>query len=298
MLPDATPSTEPVPGYYQKLTETISQVFVLGDTPSEGLARHLIEIFNSRPISKGELLRTGLSFVRQFMPRSIKLGIQEKVFTNMPLDIPKPEGYRVLERLGSGGVNTVYLLNSEKGKSYSIGMRRRGFKDPNTAWEYAREETREYKVVNNIYRELPGLIPRESQVVFTDFKEQPSVMFVREFVPGPLRDIFAIGKKELLTILSSNPDFKDQLLKFVSLSDKNADFVIGNQLDLLGKYNLSVAGEKGKENLILLDPHTREPAYRTSEKADEIRQRLNYLRGFVSPGPKTLLSEVPAPAWN
>lgn len=273
-----------------KFAHAVERVFVLGDTPEEGAVRHALNAIMTRPIAKGELVRSALTVVRHLLPKSLKVKFYSRVFDKFPLELPRKNGYRGLEKLGSGGVNTVYLLNRGNGPSFAVGTNRVGFSDQESAQKYAQYQQADFDHINEMYNSIPGLVPLERQIIYTDQNDKPNVMFIREFVPGPLRDIFKIPIQQLSRIVQANPDFAGQLRQFLEISDKNREFVLGQQLDLLGDDNLSVVGGPGQEKLVLLDPHTRYSG-KTPAKEEEIGGRLLYLQTAVRQS-DIIMSEV------
>lgn len=259
-------------------------VFIFGDAQDRKIAEQIVGALKSRPIAKGVLLRSCLTVIQKLLPSDLKSELRQKVFAKAPFEIPQTSGYRVLEKLGFGGVNSVYLLKSGvSGSSYAVGMRRISFGDQKSALGYASRQQRQYEHIKRLYSQVPELVVSENHIVFSDHKNRPSVLFIREFVPGPLRDIFQIGERELSRIVSENQTFNYQLTKFVEISTGNEKFVVSEQLDLLGENNLGVVGEKGKERLILLDPHTTDSG-KTENRSVQIKIRLNYLAAFVERG--------------
>lgn len=226
-----------------------------------------------------DVLSFGLTVIYNGLPNSIKKSLQEQAFEKIPLNIPETSDYRVMERLGSGGMNIVYFFSPHENGSFSVGLKRRGFDTAEEAWKFAKTQKLEYEYFRDMYKSIPDLVPEENQVVYRNYKNEASVMFVREYVPEPLRDIFMIPKEELENIIISNGRFRDQLLKFVTVSMENLGVVINEELDILGDKNLAVVGERGKERLVLLDPHTIQ--VKNTEIRSKIGNRLSQLKEMV-----------------
>lgn len=267
--------------FVDNLRRDVDRVFVLGDIPEQGFVRHLQEVIRSRPLPKRELLRAVLSVIQKRLPEDLNLAMQEKAFSNAPIDVPLKDGYRVLEKVGSGGVNTVFFLNTGEGTSWAVGLRREAFKSAEDALEYAKGQEREYRQIKTLYCADPDLIPEEFRVIFENHRGDPNVMFFRKFIHGPMRDVFDEDSESLHEVLGRNPKFRDQMIKFVTATMENMDFVLDNQLDLLGKNNLAIVGEKGGERLVLLEPHLCE-AERTDRADNRIKERTEFLVDVVS----------------
>ncbi|MBU0535181.1 hypothetical protein KKC62_03350 [Patescibacteria group bacterium] len=262
-----------------KLKDTTEGIFILGDVQTKSLTQILKESVEDKQLHRREILSFGLSLIYNGLPNSTKKILQEQALEKTPLDIPKINEYRVMERLGSGGMNIVYFFSPHEGKSFSVGLKRRGFDTEKEAGKFAKAQKTEYEYFRDMYKDVPNLIPEENQVLYRNYKNEISLMFVRKYVPEPLRDFFKIPREELENIIISNREFRDQLLKFATISLENSDTILNEELDILGDKNLAVTGEKGKEKLILLDPHTilaKKPEIRS-----RIENRLNQLKEML-----------------
>ncbi|MFH1899345.1 MAG: hypothetical protein ABIJ82_02650 [Patescibacteria group bacterium] len=264
----------------EKAKDRVEDVFVLGDVQTKNLSQIIKEGIEEGWPSELDVLAFGLTVIYNGLPNSIKKGLQGRSFEKIPLDIPEIDDYRVMKRLGSGGTNIVYFYSSHEGNSFSVGLKRKGFNTAEEAWKFAKTQKQEYEYFRNMYKNIPNLIPEENQVVYKDRRSEPSVMFVREYVPEPLKDIFKIPKEELENIIISNSEFRDQLLKFVTISLENSNVILNEELDILGDKNLAVAGERGRERLILLDPHT--VLTKKPEIRSRIENRLSQLREILT----------------
>lgn len=265
-------------GFFDKLRLDVERILVLGDTNNKGGIAGLKETLSKRPIPERELLTIALEMIAGRLPGSLNNRLHALAFTYAPLDIPYFNGnnYRLLERIGAGGVNTVYLLNTREGNSWAMGIRKEYFLTLAQAQAYAKEQETDYTDVKKIYSTQKNLIPEEFRVIYETHSGYPNVMFFRKFVPGPIKDIFSYNNKGLVELLQRNNKLRGQLSEFVNTSTKNMRWIAQNNLDLLGTNNLVIAGDMGTENLVLLEPHTLD-SYKTEEKGDIIKERIEGL---------------------
>ncbi len=220
----------------------------------------VIELYHAtQKIPRREILRAGFSAIQGLLPNSVNYSLQEKTFEKVPLDVEndneKLKNYRILEKIGSGGVNTVYFLANE-GKSYAVGLKRGGFDSSSEAIRFADYEQKEYEYFARLYKDVEGLVPKENNIVYENYEGKPSVMFVREFVPGSLRDFFSTDETEIVNLAKNNKQFADQFLKFAEVTKNNRDLLQNYGFDLLGINNLAIAGEDENPKIALIETHT------------------------------------------
>lgn len=262
---------------FNKTARLAREVFILGDVPNRNQIK---EVLSAKSSSKRFLIKAGLALIYNNLPEDLRSRLHEKLFEKLPLHIKGEGEYRILEKIGSGSTNSVYLLSNRDKKSYALAQSKLSFRDTSSALRFSERQKLEYEYFKRIFKDIPGLIQRESYAIYERDDGASSVMFIREFVPGPLKDIFDIPKDELNKLLTNNQLLSNQLTKFVEISIKNKNVIVGEQLDILGNNNLAIAGEKGNERLILLDPHTRVNKISFAEK--KINDRLEYLKDIVS----------------
>jgi hypothetical protein len=261
-----------------KAKDVVNRTFILGDAPNSDQIK---EAVSERPLDGRALIKAGLALIYNNLSEDTKNKLHEKAFENLPLDIQKIGGYRVLNKIGFGGMNSVYLLSDGNEKSYSVSLYKRGFKDAASARSFVEEQKQEYEYFKDMYKEIPDLVQKESYVIYERHDGVPSVMFIREFIPGPLRDIFYTSKEELSRMFKGNQYLMDQLLKFTTISMQHKDVVLDKGLDLLGIDNLAIAGKVGEERLVFLDPHTIDIIGKRPELRQKICERLQYLQQIV-----------------
>lgn len=267
--------------FAEKLTDDVSRVFKYGDVPANPW-QHFKETLQRRPIPERELLRAMLTTVRNALPKDLIIKHEGDLFDKAPFETGE-DREKSLKRIGSGAVNTVFLLEGSEGiKSQAVGIRRRGFKRSRDALEYATCQQEEYERIKKRFSEVGGLIPNESRIVYERHDGKAGVMFFRDFIEGPIRDVFELQQNELEHLLATNERFANQVIGFVSVSMENIDAVCSERLDILGINNLVVAGPPGNEEFILLEPHNCERRIENDGTDQRVADRLRYLSDVVN----------------
>ena len=268
---------------FDKAQADFDRIFYLGDTLETSTWEYIINTLSQRPIQERRLLIAAFTVLNRLAPQRLKQKAREKEFSTMPLNIPAGKSGKVMAKIGGGVVNTVYLLpNTERSSAVAVGIRRRNFRTPETALEYATEQNAEYKLIKQIYGSIDSLIPNENYVVYQNHRGEPNVMFIKDFIANGITDIFSIEQSQLKATIAKNKTLEKQIREFWQISTENKELLLRNQLDLLGKGNLAITGFEGQERLLLLDPHFRNIEGRTPEKAHEIEQRIDYLGRLVN----------------
>lgn len=257
---------------FKKVRNVAAGVFLYGDTMDTKQIKNAI---SNGCINEKLIVKAGLALVYSTIPKNIKNKLLEKPFEHYPFIKQRDEVCNVPMKIGSGSLNSVYLIK-EGDKSYALSLNRLAFKDVSSAVHYAKQQEEEHKYYKDIFKNNPNLILSESYLVYEKCNNSPSIMFIREFLEGPIKDVFLIGREELGSILNNNPRLEQCFDLFVNTLIKNRDLIEDEQLDLLGVNNLAIAGPVGKEKLILLDPHTK--TCKTSESRQRIHNRISYLQ--------------------
>jgi len=172
-----------------------------------------------------------------------------------------PEDYALKDKIGFGGVNDVFLLQSNKEgvRSYVLKVNLcewgSGIKD---LLSVAKEQKKEYERISTVYEGIPGLVPGELYLIMHGpSMRRPVSAMIQPFVEGDIRDVFVDFKKdELLDLLQKNRSLACQFAMFAEATRADGS-LIENELDLLGMNNLAIVGDGGGERLLLLDPHFR-----------------------------------------
>ncbi len=256
-----------------KISGVWDDVMVWGDRPDNPIT-HLKQELSQKPISESEVLRSAFTLVYNAMPQNMRPRGDEIIFQNLPHRLGANGTGKNIERLGSGAVNTVFLLAGENGaRSWAIGLRRRGFRDYNEAQSYALCQQDEYRYMQDLFGDIEGVIPVEYRLIYTRFDNKPGVMFIREFVGGPIRDLFDIPEHELLELLAGNETFGAQFKSFATRCKEHVARLAEMHFDIIGRKNLVVAGQKGQERLVLLEPHTCDSVDKNGDQKRRIRER-------------------------
>ena len=199
--------------------------------------------------------------------------------TQMPF---KPEDYSLNEKIGYGGANNVYLLQSNKKSKESFVLKTNnisgGVDDRNTMLGIAKEQKSEYERIRSVYGAIEGLIPQEFYTILQGPRNsEPVVAMIQPFISGNIRDIFQdFEPEELKSLLRRNKTLMKQVKGFVKATKSDPE-LINSELDLLGENNLSIVGEGGKERLLFLDPHFRIAEFRSPQIQRKIEERFDYL---------------------
>ncbi len=255
----------------QKFHKEVDRVFTFADGPENPLT-FFVQTLKIKPVQERALLRAMLTSVRNALPRGLVTQQHERLFAHMPLDIPDTAEGRVLKKVGSGYINTVYLLEGQGASSWAVGVRRSGFETSNTAWEYAIGQQRDYERVTDMFSQIPQLVPEEWRILYDRHDGKPGVMFFRKFVEGPIRDVFDLSREELQTRIRNNPNLSNQMVGFTTVCMENIN---DYPVDLFGKNNL-VIGSGENEKLVLLEPHTCD-SNPSPETKQEIHGKIIYL---------------------
>ena len=260
----------------QKFHKEVDRVFTFADGPENPLT-FFVRTCKVKPIQERALLRAMLTSVRNALPKDLVTRRHEKLFAHMPIDIPDTAEGRTLKKIGSGYINTVYLLEGQGSASWAIGVRRSGFETSSSAWDYAIGQQRDYEKIKGMFSHIPQLIPNEWRILYDRHDGKPGVMFFREFVEGPIRDVFDFSKEELQARIGNNPNLNSQMTGFSTVCMENID---DYPVDLFGKNNLVITGSSGSERLVLLEPHTCD-SNPSPETKQEIHDKIVYLNQII-----------------
>ncbi len=233
--------------------------------------------------SRYDRVCSALKIIDSVTPRPLRDFIYKKFgygTDRMPFD---SKDYVIGSKLGSGGVNSVFLLSSQKegSPSYVLKINHTSYfeHDPDKLLRIGLKQKKEYEEIKEKFKDVGDLIPAENYLLVHGIKDgKPAIVMTQPFMGENLRDLFNdFEKDELEYLLEKNPVFKEQLSKFTQITLSNNDLV-EREFDLLGKNNLIVVGGEGDERLVLLDPHYRGESSRSLGTKEQIKRRVNYLK--------------------
>lgn len=276
--------------YKNMLRRVGEQVFVDdAEDPGIGMNLHIILAPDS---SKYDRTTAATHLVSNLLPEKIKDRLSRRLgYTQDELPID-PRKYLLTRKIGSGGVNDVFLLQHQKEEdkestqySYVIKVMILSMSEPDTdrMVAMASQQKKDFDYIAGKFEHIPGLVPPEYFIVAHGPRNgRPAVIAIQPYMGGEIRDVFAEGfKQELKELVDRNENARDQIREFVKVVRNNPD-LIDNELDLLGEGNLAIVGEEGNERLMLLDAHPKLKHGRSDEKKQEISDRIKYLEDLVS----------------
>jgi hypothetical protein len=184
--------------------------------------------------------------------------------------------------LGHSGSVRVYLLES---KTAAPSMAIKVFRPANIelpAPEKAVYLKKERDEIARLYASVPDLVPKEHYIVMEDpfEKGRPAATVVEEFIAGEMTDVFYLSPQTLRHMAEGNPNFKNQLVKFIEVTLQH-EAEKHEVVDILGPKNLIVITAKdGSLQLVLLDPHgyLKTKDSDDADRAERARKRLDFLR--------------------
>jgi len=267
--------------YRRRFRRAIEQVFI----DEQGQAANIGESFSTLlATDKSKYKRTvaALRIINQLTPQ-VPVKILRKRYAYKQDSMPfSPKDYTLKDKIGSGGMNDVFLLQSNRKdiSSYvlKINLGERGGSGVENLLSVAKEQKKEYEKISAVYKDIPGIVPKEYHLVMHGpSMETPVATTIQPFIGENIRDFFVdFEKDELLDLLRKNKLLANQIIKFTEITRAD-EFPIENELDLLGMNNLAIVGEKENERLLLLDPHFRSSVSRSAEAKRQIRKRINYI---------------------
>jgi hypothetical protein len=267
--------------YKSRFNLAIEDVFVDNAFETKKLTKSLNRLFEKNT-SKYDRAVAALQIIKTAMPKSIRkniAGIYKVTHMKIPVSA---KDYIISEKIGRGGINSVYLLESQKPEknSYVLKINHVSYEERNLSQQVkiANEQKNEYERISGVYKNIKDLIPAEHYMIIHGRRNnQPVVTMIQELEGELIRDAFTdFEPEELKTLLEKNTLLRYQLKQFIEATKSDPE-LLKNELDLLGRKNLAIIGEKGEERLKLLDPHFRSSISRSPEMQEEIKQRFSYL---------------------
>jgi hypothetical protein len=190
------------------------------------------------------------------------------------------------ERLGGGYECNVFRLISLDPERPSLVIKIDHIitHDTDRLLERAKQLRSEYEEKREWYRELPGLIPDESQFIAKSPRGgKPALFTVQEFLGGrgDIRDLFrGIDREELLGILRGDDQLRERFHRFAEITLEHAR-EHDEMIDTLGDKNLVLADRGDRTELIFLDPHGSKHPSSDTRDADRIQADLRYLSDLL-----------------
>ncbi|MFH1244518.1 MAG: hypothetical protein V1487_03035 [bacterium] len=267
-----------LPNIISKLRRDFIDIYCWGDTVWMGNFGNNANF--SEPLTLGQMYRKGLATIRDLLPTTIKRNLLENTLQSLPIARSK----QGIEPIGGSSSTRVYRVIMDNRMHYTIGISKESADTQNKKTIFSRVTwlQRDYYRVREMYQPSKVLIPDQQYAVFQDNYNRWRYLFVRDYVPSPIRDIFQVSIDEISAILRDNPHVKEQVNGFLTISNDNERFVLTEQLDLLGHHNLCLATINGEPNLVFLDAHTRELRNeKDNYHRQQIRARLKHLAQAV-----------------
>jgi len=261
------------------------EVFV-DDPESELPIGNCVGILTDTTQSKRKRTAAAMGIVHHFMPQKVNKLVAGKLAYSQD-ELPfNPREYKLRKKIGTGGMNDVFLLESTKGESsYAMKVVIEGVGETNidNLVTYASQQRTDYEKVSAKFTHIPDLVLPEYYFIANGPRRgQLAAISIQPFLGKNVRDIFEdVNKAELIDLLQTNDKLKSQLQAFIE-TVRNDPSLIEDELDLIGKCNLAIVGDKGNERLILLDPHSRSEKERADHFKKEIARRVKYLSEICS----------------
>lgn len=275
--------SNPTKALSKKIRRAAEEVFV--DESVQGGFVDNIKILKDPDALKRVKAAAGIQIISRFLPKPAKEKIKKRLEYKQDKLPFNPNNYRLLEKIGKGGMNDVFMLESQNGnQSYvlKVAVTSFGLEHVNDLVALAAEQKEDYDFVADKFKHIQGLVPEEYFIVANGPRDgDPSVITIQPFEGRNIRDIFDdFEPEELRELVSRNEKLHEQIKLFVETIDNNQE-LLEEELDLMGKNNLAIVGDEGEERLLLLDAHSISPIGRSPENKVEIADRVNRLREAI-----------------
>lgn len=253
-----------------------------GDETRKTLASQVI-----RGQRRFERVLAVFKLAKEVMPEAVEQsGILEKLLQN-PSQLPfSLEQLRFRGRIGHGGENDVYLLESQKEDTPSWALKISRY--TNGSLEHltrvASELKNEYNRVQRAYHELsPRVIPPEHQLIVHGLQGgKGAVATLQPFIGNKLRDFFEdLTPRGRVRLMKENPPLAQDVTVFHRVTQERFSTPGGKVIDLLGPKNLSVLETEEGAQLLLLDPHPTFVGADDPERVARFNERLEVLSATV-----------------
>jgi len=241
--------------------------------------------------------RAIFGLARRTMPESVwqKLGAGDFFWdvNQLPVNFKK---YSLKHRLGSGNQCDAFLLepnakSHDEASSLVMKVFQNGSKTLEQIHEKAVQVKNDYETLKDWYKDMPGLIPNQAEVILPRFQRphgEPSLVIFQDFLGKGIQDVAHDFSAEHWTKTCAQfPQLNSQLRQFVNITERN---IVEKDLvpDLLGRDNLAAAYDKGSVKLVFLDPDGIDHISHMDDKTKKrVLDRLSLLRSRADvAGPK------------
>lgn len=246
------------------------------------------ELWLKKPIPEqlNGILHTLKESVTKDLPQCIEKFIVRFLYHTERLPFDK-ELYDFEGRIGDGGQSRVYLLKSKRDDAQSWVIKTtRPEKQGGDALAFAKNLKAEHAHIEEVYRDVPELIPEQHIVVMNDpfFKGYDVATILQHFESGEITDLFSLTQEMIADLMQRDEFFRNQLASFCRVTlAHHAEH--DETIDLLGKENVAVVKNRDVLRLKVLDLH---PLYASSgplvdqnDRRRRLGMRLEFLRDII-----------------
>ncbi len=266
---------------FSKIRDVLEVAYL--DTPRDVKWSDQLNILTSSSARKRDKCIAMLKIVRSLSPRPVTDVIEESM-KYRPNLLPFPmSDYAFKGKVGSGGVNNVFLLESKTPDKHSWVIKVPIHGNKKEPLEMASKDRSEYLEIKQYFASIPDLIQDEHGIVIHGPRDgKPTQAVLQKYHCNDFKDIFrSIDKDSLSQLINSDVVFAEQLMKFVDIIENHPE-LYERQLDVEGMNNLCVVNTQLGPRLLLLDPHYRSSAKIEPEKKKVIEDRIAYLKSFLT----------------
>lgn len=272
------PSKNGFPDIVSKLNRGIKDIFCWGDVVWMGAIGN--DHNHSEEITLNQLYCYSLTMLRNLLPEKIKNNLLERTLQSIPIEHSIDKTTSNFEPVGGSSLTRVYRVISANEKYFTLGISKESTDERNKQKIFAMAKwlQQDFHKVNSLFNSTDIIIPSQQYATYLDNNGEWRYLFIRDYIPSPIRDIFQFSNNELVEILRADQRVAKQVTQFLDITEKNIHFVLNEELDLLGHHNLCLATINNRKELVLLDAHTRGPNCEKGVKYQrKIRARIDFL---------------------